>query len=113
MKKILFLLATTVALGCNNPQELNLQIKKDVVDLVKESKKIVLLNEIGYKDEALKIATEQQSNLKTIKKRYEHLIEEHSFDLSDEEFKEVADSYASVIKINRTLELLKRQLGGK
>ena len=68
---------------------------------------------MGYKDEASKIITEQQNNIKTIKERYEHLIEEHSFDLSDEEFKEVADSYASVIKINRTLELLKRQLGGR
>ena len=113
MKKILFLLATTIALGCNNPQELNLQIKGDVANFAKEAKKILLLNEMGYKDEASKIITEQQNNIKTIKERYEHLIEEHSFDLNDEEFKEVADSYVSVIKINRTLELLKRQLGGK
>ena len=113
MKKILFLLATTIALGCNNPQELNLQIKGDVANFVKETKKILLLNEMGYKDEASKIIAEQQNNIKTIKERYEHLIEEHSFDLSDEEFKEGADSYVSVIKINRTLELLKRQLGGR
>lgn len=113
MKKILFLLATTIALGCNNPQELNLQIKKDVATLVKESKKIVLLNEAGYKEEALKIITEQQRNLKTIKERYGHLIEEHSFDLNDEEFKDVADSYISVIKLNRTFELLRKGLGGK
>lgn len=113
MKKILFLLATTIALGCNNPQELNLQIKKDVANLVKESKKIVLLNEAGYKDEALKIVTEQQSNLKTIKERYEHLVEEHSFDLNDEEFKDVADNYIATIKLNRTFELVRKGLGGK
>lgn len=113
MKKILFLLATTIALGCNNPQELNLQIKKDVVNLVKESKKIVLFNEMGYKEEALKIITEQQSNIKSIKERYEHLIEEHSFDLTDEEFKDVADHYIIVVKLNRTFELARRRLGGK
>lgn len=113
MKKILFLLATTIALGCNNPQELNLQIKKDVSTLAKEVKKIVLLNEMGYKDEALKIATEQQNNLKTIKERYGHLVEEHSFDLSDEEFKDVADNYIATIELNRTFELVRRALGGK
>lgn len=113
MKKILFLLATTIVLGCNNPQELNLQIKKDVVNLVKESKKIVLFNEMGYKEEALKITTEQQNNLKSIKERYEHLIEEHSFDINDEEFKDVADNYISVVKLSRTFELVKRELGGK
>lgn len=113
MKKILFLLATTIALGCNNPQELNLQIKKDVATLVKEGKKVAVLTDIGYKDEAIKVITEQLSNIKSIKERYEHLIEEHSFDLNDEEFKDVADNYIAVVKINRTFELFKRELGGK
>lgn len=106
MKKILFLLATTIALGCNNPKEFNQQIEKDGIALAKESKKVLLLAEAGYKDEALKILEEQQKNLKSIKERCEHLINEHSFDFNDEEFKSIVDNYASTVKLRRTFKKL-------
>lgn len=113
MKKILFLLATTVALGCNNPKELNQQIEKDGTALVRESKKVLLLAEAGYKEEALKVLEVQKKNLKSIKERYEHLINQHSFDFNDEEFISIADNYISAVKLSRTFKKLETVIGGK
>lgn len=113
MKKILFLLATAVVLGCNNPNEVETQILLETSTFFKEVGKIGPLRELEYNDEALKVIAEQQNSLKSIKEKYEHLINEHATDIYKEKFDTLVDSYGGMIKLGRTMEVVKKELEGK